>query len=104
MNECKPCSRCGEPKPLDQYRVLKSGYLTSHCKPCAKAYLDAWRLRNAASQSEIRKQRYAEFNRDATPEEWDLKRLGDRASYTKNADHQRNARLVRNFGITLAEY
>jgi hypothetical protein len=104
MTEYKRCSRCAESKPLDQYRVLKSGYLTSHCKACAKVYLDAWRVKNAASQSAIRKQRYAEFRRDATPEEWDEKRRGCRVAYARNVDNQRNARLMRYFGITLAYY
>lgn len=100
MTECKRCSRCAATKPLDQYRMLKSGRLTSHCTSCAKAYLAAWRIKNADVLEERRRQKWA----DATPEDRDQKRERDRRYYPKYAVKQRSDYLVKTYGITLAEY
>jgi hypothetical protein len=43
----KECTRCGEIKPLDDFvRRTDGGTYTSHCKPCRRVSVTAWRLAN----------------------------------------------------------
>ncbi|MGV8972244.1 MAG: endonuclease VII domain-containing protein [Rhodoglobus sp.] len=98
--DLKACSRCHRDKPLSEFRLLKAGNLTSHCKACAKEYLNAWRIKNASALQERRRLRYE----SRTDEERDARRASDRAAYGRNAENQRDKRLMSLFGIGLAEY
>jgi len=40
------CSRCGERKPPDAFRLDARGYRRSHCNPCALAVTQEWRARH----------------------------------------------------------
>ena len=40
------CARCGEPKPLAEFRRLTSGSWSSYCRECARQCTREWRARN----------------------------------------------------------
>lgn len=90
------CSICGQGKPTDEFRKLKNGR-SSHCKPCAAAYLRDWRLKN---KERLREQRRA---RTLTEDREKVRQL-QRESYARNPEAYRDSRLRSQFGITLAQY
>jgi hypothetical protein len=95
----KKCSICQEFKSLNEFRKLKHGR-SSHCKPCAAAYLRAWRSKNAGR---LREQRAARTERERESHREQRRRYG-KAAYAKNPEKHRDARLRYQFGITLTEY
>lgn len=96
----KICSKCHTELPVDDFRLLKSGRRTSHCKACAKEYLAEWRAKNAESQSQARRARY----RSMTDAEREAKRESDRVAYARNKERMRDARLRSTFGISSDDY
>lgn len=81
--ETKTCSACKAEKPLAEFYKLKSGRLGVHawCKGCFK------------------KDQRARFERD--PER---KRRAQRAYDEQHRERIKEARLLRNYGLTLAQF
>jgi hypothetical protein len=80
----KKCSSCGALKPLSSYSP-KSG----KCKPCVSVRVKAW---------------YDKVGRQRRREEYAKNPEPYRAKYHQNKEQHLNARLKREFGITLAQY
>lgn len=99
MSHLKPCSICGESKPVDDFRKLKNGR-SSHCKPCAATHLREWRAKNADKLKAQRRERTL----SVTPEEKAARQAAERAGYAKNPDRWRSHRLRHQYGITLDQY
>ena len=58
MDGHKACRRCGESKPVTQFRIFRSHgspdreYRRSWCVPCEREYGRAWRRRNPGYHAE----------------------------------------------------
>lgn len=107
----KPCTRCGETKPRDEFyksRSAKDG-LGSRCRACQAAYVKEWRAANRERDRETRKayyqrdpQKVSELGRKYR----DKKRGGPpRATPTEEEQllRKEDGRLRRAYGISTAE-
>ncbi len=56
MTESRVCSRCGETKPLDDYRPNQFGYRIKYCRACANKQSVAYNNRNKERVRAIAKQ------------------------------------------------
>lgn len=54
----RTCSRCEEPKPIDQFGRDVKDRVRSHCIPCARAVTQEWRARNHQELLERRRATY----------------------------------------------
>lgn len=97
MEGLRRCSICKQDKAIGDFRKLKNGR-SSHCKPCAAAYLREWRANNPDRLKEHARARRA------NPEYQNKHRIESRKYYEKNPDAYRERNLRQNFGITLDEY
>ena len=61
----RTCKKCGEEKPLEQFRLTgQKNYRAHECKACTAIRLKAWSEENAATRHRYRKQYYRR-NREA---------------------------------------
>lgn len=98
--ELKKCSLCGELKDVEQFRMGKGGWRSSHCHPCAREYIAKWRADNAErlrAQGRLRRQRMSE-------EELERKRELDKARYHQDPGRARDYYLRKTYGISLERY
>jgi len=84
----KVCTKCGQSKPLTEYRTTKYGKPNSWCNDCHRAANRASYLKHRAQRLQAAHE-YRESNVDAVREKW--RESGRRKNYTSPESRARNA-------------
>lgn len=100
MEELQSCRVCGEEKPLSEFRRAEHGKRARNCKVCAAEHLRKWREKNKEHVAEYTRAYQSRPEYVARHREYNRERHYDMTVRERNRDN----RLRREFGISLAEY
>ena len=99
----KRCPRCEKTLSVAAFAGRKNSAGTrvpaGYCRPCQAQFGREWRVINGEAQLVKKRARYRD-----DPEFRALRKIDSARQYAATKDIQRNAYLMRKFGITLVEY